>query len=169
MTVGRPTEREDPTMLILLGLGVLWAAVLVPPMLRSSQRVGASAVTVTLVAAGQRIRATSTSTTPAVGSVPQWSPPYPPEASDQPDDAAATCCSFWSALGGVHPSWEAVAVGGFVPWTAHFIDRPGARGLHGAAHPAAAAGGRAGGHGRSRCGAQYVPCWITPALAEAMR
>ena len=33
MTVGR--RRGDPTMLILLGLGVLWAAVLVPPLLRS--------------------------------------------------------------------------------------------------------------------------------------
>ena len=98
-------------MLILLGLGVLWAAVLVPPLLRSR-----------VAAAGPSPVANNGS-----GQLDVYHPPVLHRVTSLPPRSvhaarrrrrdvllALVGASVFTLLGGF-------AVGGFVPWTVHFM------------------------------------------------
>ena len=98
-------------MLILLGLGVLWAAVLVPPLLRSR-----------IAAAGPSPVANNES-----GQLDVYHPPALQRVTSLPPRSVRAAqrrrmdvllvlvgASVFTLLGGF-------AVGGFVPWTAHFM------------------------------------------------
>lgn len=98
-------------MLILLGLGVLWAAVLVPPILRS-RATTAGPLTATNGGSAQ-LEVYHPSAFHRIASSP---PRSVPAARRRRRDVLLVLVggSVFTLLGGF-------AVGGFVPWTAHFM------------------------------------------------